>query len=119
MNWLCRILVALAVVRCVDLLARDAPALGLASRYPREAGIERDPHVLFAENFERGTVEEIGKRWGQISNKDGKVAAISPDVPAQSSGKRSLEMTATLGENTGGHLYTKLSRGVDKAYARF
>src|SRR5438034_7747503 len=29
------------------------------------------------------------------------------------------QMTATLGENTGGHLYTRLPREVDKAYARF
>ncbi|PYJ55593.1 MAG: hypothetical protein DME24_24645, partial [Verrucomicrobia bacterium] len=53
------------------------------------------------------------------SNKDGKVIAFSSDVPPAGAGKRSLQMTATLGENTGGHLYTRLPREVDKAYARF
>ena len=92
---------------------------GIAAQYPGDAGIGRDPRVLFAENFETGNIEEIGKRWGEISNKDGKVMAFSSDVPHASAGKRSLEMTATLGENTGGHLYTRLPRAVDKAYARF
>src|SRR2546423_5524035 len=92
---------------------------GLAARYPGDSGIEGDPHVLFAENFERGSIEEIGKRWGQISNKGDKVMALNSDVPSGSSGKRSLQMTATLGENTGGHLYTRLPRRVDKAFLRF
>jgi hypothetical protein len=74
--------------------------------------------VLFAEDFERGTVEEIGRRWGEASNRGGKVIAISSDVPP-GGGRRSLQMTATLGENTGGHLYTRLSRGVDTLFARF
>ena len=92
---------------------------GFAANFPGDAGIERDPHVLFAENFETGTIEEIGRRWGQISNKDGKVMAFSADVPPASAGKRSLQMTATLGENTGGHLYTRLPREADKVFARF
>ncbi len=91
---------------------------GLSARYPGDVGIERDPHVLFAENFETGSIAEAGKRWGEISNKDGKVMAFSSDAPPASAGKRSLQMTATLGENTGGHLYTKWPRGVDKAFAR-
>lgn len=64
---------------------------------PGDIGIENDPTVLFAENFERGTLEEIAKKWGNISNKDGKVMSFSNDVPPESSGKRSLQMTATLG----------------------
>ena len=92
---------------------------GLANKYLGDAGIAHDPHVLFAENFETGSVAEIGKRWGEISNKDGKVIAVSSDVPPISAGKRSLQMTATLGENTGGHLYTRLPREVEKVFARF
>ena len=102
--------------------AGEAPAFpirGIAAKYPGDAGIERDPRVLFAENFESGSIEELGKRWGEISNKDGKVMAFSSDVLHASAGKRSLQMTATLGENTGGHLYTRLPREVDKVFARF
>jgi len=94
-------------------------AAGIAAEYSGDAGIERDPRVLFAENFETGSIEEIGKRWGQISNKDNKVMAFSADVPLASAGKRSLQMTALLGDNTGGHLYTRLPGGVEKVFARF
>lgn len=91
---------------------------GLAAEYPGDIGIERDPAVLFAENFERGSLEDIGKRWGEISNKGGSVMAFSDDAPSESAGARSIQMTSTLGENTGGHLYTTFP-GVDKAFARF
>src|SRR6266498_3342945 len=100
-------------------LTKPAAIQGIAAKYPADAGIERDPHVLFTENFETGSVEEIGKRWGQISNKDKKVMDFSTDVPAASAGRHSLQMTATLGENTGGHLYTRLPRGAEKVFARF
>jgi len=92
---------------------------GLAAKYPGDAGIERDSHVLFAENFETGSIQEVGKRWGSISNEGGKVMAFSSDSPSASAGARSLQMTATLGENTGGHLYTRLPRGEEKVFARF
>ncbi|MHB8520329.1 MAG: nitrilase-related carbon-nitrogen hydrolase [Limisphaerales bacterium] len=100
-------------------IAPPLVARGLAAKYPGDAGIARDPDVLFAENFETGSVQEIGKRWGAISNQDGKVMAFSDDVPPVSAGKRSLQMTATLGENTGGHLYARLPHGADKVFARF
>jgi hypothetical protein len=97
-----------------------APAeAGIAARYPGDAGIERDPDVVFAESFETGTVEEIGKRWGEISNRGGKVASLSTDVPPGSAGKRALQMEARVAENTGGHLYTVFKPGLDKAYLRF
>src|SRR5262249_35389909 len=92
---------------------------GIAARYPADAGIDRDPQVLFAENFETGSIEEMGKRWGEISNKEGKVMAFSSDVPAASGGKRSLQVTAMLGENNRGHLYSRLPREVEKVFARF
>jgi len=92
---------------------------GLSARYPGDDGIARDSAVLFAENFEEGTVPAVVKRWDEASNKDGKVLALSRDVPPASSGKHSMQMTATLGENTGGHLYTRLPHGVDQAYVRF
>ncbi|MEW6755464.1 MAG: hypothetical protein AB1505_31480 [Candidatus Latescibacterota bacterium] len=91
---------------------------GLAAKYPGDVGIERDPAVLFAENFETGTIEEIGKRWDEVSNKDGRVLALDSDVPSDSRGKRSLQMTGTLSENSGGHLYTRFP-DVDTAFLRF
>jgi hypothetical protein len=91
---------------------------GLAANHPAGAGIARDPRVLWAEDFETGSVADIGKRWDEVSNKNGRVFALSSDVPS-GGGKRSLQMTATLGENTGGHLYKLLPRSVDTAFARF
>jgi hypothetical protein len=92
---------------------------GLAAKYPGDRDIGRDPHVLFAEDFEEGSLQEVIGRWSEASNKDGKVLALSADVPPGGAGKRSLQMTATLGENTGGHLYKRLPRGVDTLFARF
>jgi len=91
---------------------------GIAAKYPGDMGIEKDKAIIFAENFETGTIEELGKRWDEVSNKDGKVLVLSSDVPSGSHGKHSLQMTGTLSENTGGHLYTRFP-GVDKAFLRF
>ena len=60
---------------------------GLASKYPGDKGIENDPDVLFAENFEKGTIEKLCKRWDSFKSKDGKVMAYSEDVPASDAGK--------------------------------
>ena len=112
---------AIAALACFAL-ASAGEALpegpGLAANYPGDTGIERDPSVLFSDSFETGTIAEIGKRWGEVSNKDATVLALSDDVPRAGS-KRSVQMTATLAENTGGHLYARLKRGVDVAFARF
>ncbi len=93
---------------------------GLAAKYPGDRGIARDPNVLFAEDFATGSLEEVGKRWGgEVGNPGGKVPAFSADVPTGSASRRSLQMTATRGENEGGSLYAPFSPGVDTAFARF
>ena len=92
---------------------------GLAAKYPGDVGLAGDPAVLFAEDFETGTLAEIVKRWNDVGDKDGKCLALSDDVPADSAGRHSLQMTATLGENNGGSLYKVLPRAVDQAFARF
>jgi hypothetical protein len=98
------------------------PALGqgagIAAKYPGDAGIAKDPAVLFADDFETGTVADIGKRWGSIDPADGKTIALDSDVPAGTAGSRSLQITQTMGQNSGGYLYTTFP-GVDKAYLRF
>ena len=99
--------------------AADASTTGLAALHPGDQGLARDPRVIFAEDFETGGIEEIRRRWTEMSNKEGKVMSLNADVPAGSRGKHSLQMTATLKENTGGHLYKRLPRGFDKLHARF
>lgn len=121
----------MGVVACLTCLAEQArqdvglkgrklpEGFGLSAKYPGDAGIGRGPTVLLGENFETGTIADLRKRWEDVKNPSGKVLAFSQDVPTQSPGKRSLRITATLHENTGGHLYTRLPRGVDKVFARF
>jgi hypothetical protein len=92
---------------------------GLAARFPGDAGIARHPSVLLAADFETDDLDALRRRWDSVSDADGRVLAFSADVPPGSAGHRSLQMTATLGTNTGGHLYRRFPRGVDRAFARF
>lgn len=90
--------------------AVPADGKGIASSYAGDEGIEHDPRVLFVEDFETGTVGEIGARWGNISKAEN--MDLSSDLHGNSPGYRSLHIS----EN--GHLYTH-TRGVDTMYARF
>jgi len=83
---------------------------GLASLYLGDEGIERDPRVLFVDDFETGTPEEIGARWGSISRKEN--INLSDDIHADSPGYKSIHIARN------GHLYTH-TKGVDTIYARF
>ena len=40
---------------------------GIAVKYPGDEGIERDPAVVFTENFEHARIEAVGKRWSEVS----------------------------------------------------
>jgi acetyl esterase/lipase len=93
-----------------NLKSKKSTNEGLASLYPGDEGIERDPRVLFVDDFETGTVEEIGARWGSISKKEN--ITLSEDVPSNSPGNKSIHIS----EN--GHLFTH-TKGVDTMFARF
>ncbi len=95
------------------------PGMGIAWLYPGDEGIGDHPSVVFAENFESGTLEDIAAKWGHMSNRDGKVMSFSSDTPEGSRGKRSLRVTATRNENAGGELYKTFDPGWDKIYLRF
>ncbi|OGF98272.1 MAG: hypothetical protein A2Z86_10320 [Candidatus Glassbacteria bacterium GWA2_58_10] len=92
---------------------------GLAYRYPGDAGIEEDSAVVFHETFEQGLISDLDQRWTNISNSDNEVLAFVSDAPPGSAGKRCLQMTATNGHDTGGHLWKYLDKGYDRLYARF
>src|SRR5207249_8882338 len=55
---------------------------GITAKYPADARILRDPRVLVVDNFVCSNNEEIGKRWGEIRKKDGKMIAFRCDEPA-------------------------------------
>jgi hypothetical protein len=60
---------------------------GLSAKYPRDAGIGKDPAVLLHEDFEAGGIADLSKRWNEVSNKDQKVPAFldDPSAPAPAS----------------------------------
>jgi hypothetical protein len=123
-RWVARTVSAFVVLGLsADMARGQAQRLpeghGLSAKYPKDAGIGRDSSVLFAENFEAGALEDVFKRWTEVSNKGGKVVSLSQDVPPTSAGKRSVQLTANVPENTGGHLYARLKKGVDRVFARF
>lgn len=95
----------------------DSPPPGIADRYPGDVGIEKDPRVIFAENFEAKDLAAVTKRWETVSEPNG--LSLVGNVPAASSGKQSLLVTHTGGKGTGGQLYRRLKPGYDKLFARF
>jgi hypothetical protein len=92
------------------LLACLVRQAGIAAQYPGDEGIEKDPRVLFVEDFESGDLKEIGARWGELSHP--KNMDLSADLPPGSPGSRSLRIA------NNGHLYTH-TKGVDTMFARF
>jgi len=109
--WVGLVLAALAAHAAANPENPDRPDQGgIARLYPGDEGIERDPRVLFVDDFETGTVEEIGARWGSIHLKEN--IDLPEDVHANSPGNRSIHISKN------GHLFTH-TRGVDTMYARF
>ena len=90
---------------------------GLAAKYPGDIGLDKDPNVVFAENFEETSLDQLKQRWDTVTRAED--FAFSNDVPHGSGGKRSLLMTHTGGKGTGGQLYRRLPHGQNRLYARF
>ncbi len=112
-SWVGRTLLAV-----VGVLIASGPAVsgpepdgeGLARHYPGDEGIEGDSRVLFVDDFETGSVTDIGARWGSLS-KPGNIS-LSEDIHKTSPGKRSIHI------KDNGHLFTH-TVGVDRFFARF
>jgi len=82
---------------------------GLAANHPGDVGIEKNPAVLFAENFESGHM----KKWDQ--HRGG--VAMSGDKP--NSGQWCVHMVMERGKNTGGDAIKWFMPGADTVYVRF
>jgi len=124
MRHLCPLALVLAFVGLSASLAAEATpprlpegAAGIAAKYPGDKGIQKDPAVVFAEDFEAESMEAVKKRYDSVAA--GQIMSLSDDVPAGAAGKRSLLMTHVGGQNTGGHLYRRLGDGYDKLHFRF
>jgi hypothetical protein len=116
-------LIAIGSSRCTDAAPQAARAVlpegaaGIATRYPGDIGIEKDPGVLFAEGFEAASLEDVRKRWESVSAPE--IMSLAEDAPPGSGGKRSLLMTHVGGKSNGGHLYRRLLPGHDRLHVRF
>ena len=89
---------------------------GIAERYPNDVGIGTDTAVLLHEDFEAPQLDR--RRWPDISNKAGALKLVR-DVDHVHGGEQALQITATLGVNTGGHLFRRFEQGAEKMHARF
>ncbi|MBI3178248.1 MAG: hypothetical protein HYZ27_01220, partial [Deltaproteobacteria bacterium] len=85
-------------MRCLGMLtllllyhpALSAQEQGIAAQYVGDNGIENHPAVLFAENFEAGTLAEISGRFTQVQGGSG-VQVVS------SAGRRHARISAASG----------------------
>jgi hypothetical protein len=98
--------------------AGDAGAgggVGLAAKYPHDQGLAQDPAVIWAENFEEGSVAAVTARYDDHKNAAG--MALVADVPAKSGGQASLKLTAGVAANAT-DLFKQLP-GSDEWYVRW
>ena len=91
---------------------------GVASNYIGDIGIESDPNVILYEDFETRGVDTLVGYWTGIGNV-ADALLISGEVPPQSQGSRSLQVSAKRGLNTGGQVYKTFPDTYDELYARF
>ncbi len=116
------VLLLIAVPR-VWAAEKEAKALlpegvtGIASKYPGDKGIEKDPDVIFCEKFDKGSVADASDYWDNV--KGGEIMKLSNRFPEGSADDQSLLITHVGGEGTGGHLYRRLLPGFETVFARF
>ncbi len=87
---------------------------GLAAKFPGDANVKSHPDVIFADDFENGS---LGSGWDETGNKGGKVLSVVPPGDA-TLGQRCLRVEAHLGQDTGGGL-TKWFEPADTVFVRF
>src|SRR5438128_9702964 len=107
---------------CKDSNRPPSPPVGeprLADRYPCDRGIAGDPAVVWAENFEEGSVPVVTARYNDYKNPGG--MALVTDKPAGSCGAASMQFTAD-GRNSATQatdLYRRFDTGQDELYVRW
>ncbi len=107
---------ALVLLLCATAWTQELPVgSGLAASYPHDREISEHPAVIFADDFEASDPWE--KRWDSVRDDGGVLARVAPeDHPWLGAG--CLQVTATLGDNTGGGL-TKWFESAPRVFIRF
>ncbi|HBE67603.1 MAG TPA: hypothetical protein DDW52_05575 [Planctomycetaceae bacterium] len=128
-KWCCLVLV---VSQALPTDAQDSSSItlvessslpsggGLAREFDKDEGITSHNAVIFADNFEAGS---LGAKWDEVSNRGDsleltKTEGSEDTQPPNVTGERSLKVTATLGKNTGGGL-TKWFESTQRVFIRF
>ncbi len=93
----------------VVVVACAGGAESLSARYPDDVGIENDPTVLFADNFEGRNL----KKWDDVHG------SIVVTNSRPHGGKYCVEIEMVRGKNTGGDAKKWFMPGHDKVYVRF
>jgi len=88
---------------------------GLASKYPGDAGIERDPNVLFAEDFEAGHL----KKWDDRDDNSAPKVQLLTGAGRAHAGRRAVRLEAQPGRGAGGDLTKILKTPCDRVFARW
>jgi len=84
---------------------------GIASRYPGDVGIEKDPSVIYATSFENGIEGGLKKQRAGVE--------IINDAKLARAGGSCAKITATRGKDTGGDLKYMWKKGVEQCFVRF
>jgi hypothetical protein len=114
-------LVAWLLLAAVTAPAR-ADDRGLAARYPKDAGLGRDPAVLFHDDFEAG---KVGGPWDEVSRRRGRGATDGSDPVAGETDKAVARGTrsARVQLRKDGHedvtFLKRLSPGRDELHMRY
>ena len=81
---------------------------GIAAQYPNDAGIGKDPRVLFTDNFESGDLKKWDEKRATI--------AITPEKP--NSGNYCVHIPMHRGKDNGGDAIKWFMPGADRVHVR-
>jgi hypothetical protein len=104
----CHIVIILLLL--YGALPAEALECGIAANHFKDSGIENDPSVIFRENFEETTQNQLLSRWETYKNAS--AMSFSAEKPAASGGTKSLLF------NGDSYLYRRLLPGYDELYVR-
>lgn len=117
-NWLHSIRDTMGGQFDASSLRIDGPRFpSIASSYPGDAGIEKDPAVVFVETFNRQSVTDFTKDWSDVGNVLGMTLVMDP--APNSADMKALELKALGGLTSGAHLYKTLVRNYEELYIRY
>ncbi len=94
---------------------------GIAANYPGDEGIENHPSVIFTENFEAESIDEVLKNWTwSRGTEDHRVSLVSAPGPDGRSDNQCLKMTILRDkEGEGSDLRKIFDEGYEQLYFRF